>query len=143
VVQKHNLQYIQGIQKQIEELKPQAFAGENIKEYGKDVLQLAELLTNAGKYPQELTSAVIDMLLTAGGSAGHVGRTIFQADVIQFRQRFNEKCHSVSSIQYQSYTPSYTTASLSEMHKINRAPTKNKDSVTLQKCSYGYNCRLL
>jgi hypothetical protein len=28
VVQKHNLQYIQGIQKQIEELKPQAFAGE-------------------------------------------------------------------------------------------------------------------
>jgi hypothetical protein len=45
-------------------------------------------------------------------------------------------CHSVSSIQYQPYTPGYTTASLSQM------PTKNNDSVTLQKCSYDYNCRL-
>jgi hypothetical protein len=51
-------------------------------------------------------------------------------------------CHSVSSIQYQSYTPGYTTASLSQTHKINRAPTKNNDSVTLQKCSHDYNCRL-
>jgi hypothetical protein len=42
-------------------------------------------------------------------------------------------CHSVSSIQYQSYTPGYTTASLSETHKINRAPTKNYDSVTPQR----------
>jgi hypothetical protein len=95
VVQKHNLQYIPGIQKQIEELKAQAFAGENIKEYGRDVLQLAKLLTNAGRYPQELTSAIIDKLLTAGGSAGHVGRTIFQADVIQFRQWFNEKLETL------------------------------------------------
>jgi hypothetical protein len=53
------------------------------------------------------------------------------------------KCHSVSSIQYQSYTPGYTTASPSQTHKINRAPTKNNDSVTLQECSYDYNCRLL
>jgi hypothetical protein len=53
-----------------------------------------------------------------------------------------ELCHSVSRIQYQSYTPGHTTASLSEAHKINRAPTKNNDSVTLQKRSYDYNCRL-
>jgi hypothetical protein len=51
-------------------------------------------------------------------------------------------CHSVSSIQYQSYTPGYTTASLSETHKINRAPTKNNDSVTPQRRSNDYNCRL-
>jgi hypothetical protein len=95
VVQKHTLKYIQGIQKQIEELKPQEFPGENITEYGTAVLNLAELLTNAGRYPQELTSAVIDKLLTAGGGAGHVGRTIFQADVIQFRQQFNEKLATI------------------------------------------------
>jgi hypothetical protein len=84
VIQKHMLKYIQGIQKQVEELKPQEFTGENITKYGTVILNLAELLTNAGRYPQELTSAVIDKLLTAGGSAGHVGRTIFQADIIQF-----------------------------------------------------------
>jgi hypothetical protein len=95
VVQQHNLKYLQGIQKQIEELKPQAFPGENIKEYGKTILDLAETLTNAGRYPQELTSAVIDKLQTAGGSAGHVGRTIFQADVIQFRQKFNDKLETL------------------------------------------------
>jgi hypothetical protein len=54
----------------------------------------------------------------------------------------HKKCHSVSSIQYQSYTPGNTTASLSETHKINRAPTKNNDSVTPQRCSNDYNCRL-
>jgi hypothetical protein len=37
------------------------------------------------------------------------------------------RCHSVSSIQYQSCTPGYTTASLSQTHKINRAQTKTKD----------------
>jgi hypothetical protein len=95
VVQQHNLKYLQGIQKQIEELKPQAFPGENIKEYGKTILDLAEILTNAGRYPQELTSAVIDKLLTAGGNAGHVGRTIFQADVIQFRQKFHNKLETL------------------------------------------------
>jgi hypothetical protein len=95
VVQQHNLKYIQGIQKQIEELKPQAFPGENIKEYGRDILDLAEILTNTGRYPQELTSAIIDKLLTAGGSAGHVGRTIFQADVMQFHQKFNDKLETL------------------------------------------------
>jgi hypothetical protein len=91
LVQKHTLKCIQGIQKQIKDLQPQAFVGGNITYYGQEVLKLAELLTNAGCYPQELTSADIDKLLTAGGGAGHVGHTIFQADVIQFRQLFNEK----------------------------------------------------
>jgi hypothetical protein len=51
-------------------------------------------------------------------------------------------CHSVSSIQYQSYTSGYTTASLSDTHNINRAPTKNNDSVTPQRRPFDYNCRL-
>jgi hypothetical protein len=48
VVQKHMLKYIQGIQKQIEDLQPHSFAGENITEYRTAVLALAELLTNTG-----------------------------------------------------------------------------------------------
>jgi hypothetical protein len=52
------------------------------------------------------------------------------------------QCHSVSSIQYQSYTPGYTTASLSHTHNINRAPTKNNESVTPQRRPFDYNCRL-
>jgi hypothetical protein len=46
-------------------------------------------------------------------------------------------CHSVSSIQYQSYTPGYITARLSQMHKINHAMTNTKDSVTLQNALKG------
>jgi hypothetical protein len=95
VVQKHTLQYVQGIQRAIEDLKPQSFPGENIKEYGTAILKLAETLTNAGRYPQELTSAVIGKLLTAGGEAGHAGRTIFQSDIIQFRQAFLAKLETI------------------------------------------------
>jgi hypothetical protein len=40
VTQKHTLEYIQGIQRKIEELQPQSFLGENIKEYGTEVLAL-------------------------------------------------------------------------------------------------------
>jgi hypothetical protein len=58
------------------------------------------------------------------------------------RLRACRLCHSVSSIQYQSYTPGYTTASLSHTHEINRAPTKNNDSVTPQRRPFDYNCRL-
>jgi hypothetical protein len=95
VVQKHTLQYVQGIQRAIEDLKPQSFPGENIKEYGTAILKLAETLTNAGRYPQELTLAVIGKLLTAGGEAGHAGRTIFQSDIIQFRQAFLAKLEMI------------------------------------------------
>jgi hypothetical protein len=72
-------------------LLPQAFPGENIKEYGVAVLALAKPLTNARKYPQELTSSVITNLLTAGGNAGQVGRMLFQDDVLLFRHAFLEK----------------------------------------------------
>jgi hypothetical protein len=91
VVQKHTMEYLQGIQEQVKILMPQAFPGENIKEYGVAILALAKPLTNAGKYPQELTSSVITNLLTAGGDAGHVGRTLFQDDVMLFRHAFQEK----------------------------------------------------
>jgi hypothetical protein len=43
------LKNIQGIQRKIEELQPQAFPGENIKEYSTAVLALTETLTNASQ----------------------------------------------------------------------------------------------
>jgi hypothetical protein len=75
VVQKHTLEYLQGIQEQVKTLLPQAFPGENIKKFGVAILVLAKPLTNAGKYPQELTLSVITNLLTGGGDTGHVGHT--------------------------------------------------------------------
>jgi hypothetical protein len=45
------------------------------------VLALAEPLTKAGRYPQELTLAIIKDLLKAGGNASHEGYTLFQAYV--------------------------------------------------------------
>jgi hypothetical protein len=91
VVQKHTMEYLQGIQEQVKRLMPQAFPGENIKEYGVAILVLAKPLTTAGKYTQELTSSVITNLLTAGGDAGHVSRTLFQDDVMLFCHAFLEK----------------------------------------------------
>jgi hypothetical protein len=91
VVQKHTMEYLQGIQEQVKTLMPQAFPGENIKEFGVAILALAKPLTNAGKYTQELTSSVITNLLMAGGDDGHVGRTLFQDDVMLFRHAFQEK----------------------------------------------------
>jgi hypothetical protein len=91
VVQKHTMEYLQGIQEQVKTLLPQAFPGENIKEFRVAILALAKPLTNAGKYPQELTLSVITNLLTGGGDAGHVGRTLFQADIMLFRHAIQEK----------------------------------------------------
>jgi hypothetical protein len=82
------------------------------------------------------------LLESATGSAIVQPIQLLQDLYIELNNSLAETCHSVSSIQYQSYTPGHTTASLSETHKINRAPTNNNDSVMLQKRSYDYNCRL-
>jgi hypothetical protein len=91
IVQKHMLTYLQGIQDQVKKLKPQSKAREHIREYCTDVLELAKPLVHAGQYPQELTLAVIEWLLTAGGDAGHAGRTIFQSEILEFRRMFLSK----------------------------------------------------
>jgi hypothetical protein len=67
------LTYLQGIQDQVKKLTPQLKAGEHVGEYCMDALELAKPLVHGGQYPQELTLAVIDRVLTAGGDAGHAG----------------------------------------------------------------------
>jgi hypothetical protein len=90
------------------------------------------------KYPSIAAEIKATLIL----SGNHFEEDFASVYAIVATSTFDTTCHSVSSIQYQSYTPGYTTASLSETHKINHAPTKNNDAVTPQMRSYDYNCRL-
>jgi len=88
----------EALRTEIKALKPGNYEGENVKQMMEEFASKARLLVDSNQYSQQLTSGVLSIVASAGGTTPSIGMQSFRQSVFYLREKVDDAIRATSSM---------------------------------------------